>query len=101
VYDIEMRSTAFVLALGLALGLAACSGDQPPDAPNTCTGAVYDLCRDEHDCTVANCRPFGTIQVCTQACTDQMPCPAEENGDAVPCTNGFCVPAAANNCKLP
>lgn len=90
-----MRSTAFVLAI-----LVGCAGDEPPDAPNKCTGAVYDLCRDEHDCTVANCRPFGTIQVCTQTCDPATPCPVDENGAAGTCTGGFCAPAVANNCTI-
>ncbi len=93
-----MRSQAFVLAITIAL--AACSGDEPPPAQNTCTGAAYDLCNDEHDCTSMNCRPFGTIQVCTQVCAADTPCPDDAAGNAVPCTGGLCQPTTANDCKL-
>ncbi|MEP6861980.1 MAG: hypothetical protein ABJE66_15255 [Deltaproteobacteria bacterium] len=90
-----MRSAAL-----LVIAIAACSGDEPPPAQNNCTGAVYDKCNDEHDCTAMNCRPFGAIQVCTQVCSDTAPCPNDEMGNAVSCNSGLCQPAAANNCKL-
>jgi hypothetical protein len=97
-----MRSQACVVAIVLGLGLAigACAGDEPPPAKNTCTGAVYDLCNDEHDCTAMNCRPFGAIQVCTQVCVTDNPCPNDSAGNAVPCNNGLCQPAVANDCTL-
>ena len=90
-----MRSAAL-----LVIAIAACSGDEPPPAQNNCTGAVYDKCSDEHNCTGMNCRPFGPIQVCTQICSDSAPCPNDEMGNAVACNGGLCQPAAANDCKL-
>lgn len=90
-----MRSLPVVLVLSLG----ACAGDNPTTVP-TCTAKVYDLCRDEHDCTTANCRPFGSIQVCTQACSDTAPCPNDANGNTVACTNALCQPTVANNCTL-
>ncbi|MFT3692511.1 MAG: hypothetical protein QM831_05170 [Kofleriaceae bacterium] len=83
----------------LVLLLAACSGDSP-DGPTTCTGALYDKCVDEHDCLGGNCRPFGTFQVCTQACDTTTPCPADDTGNAAACTNNLCVPAEQNDCAL-
>ncbi|HEY0252928.1 MAG TPA: hypothetical protein VGC41_15440 [Kofleriaceae bacterium] len=85
--------------LAIALMLAACSGDMP-DTPDTCTGQLYDRCVDEHACMSQNCRPFGTIQVCTTTCSDTSPCPNDEDGNPVPCTNALCVPAKANSCVL-
>ncbi len=91
-----MRSLAFVAVIAIG----ACSGDEPPAAPNKCSGAVYDLCSDEHECASFNCRPLGTFQACTQACSDSAPCPRDENGDAATCTNSVCVPMAPNSCTL-
>lgn len=91
-----MRTLAFTVLVAIG----ACSGDTP-DGPDTCTGNLYDKCVDEHDCTTGNCRPFGTIQVCTQLCSDTNPCPNDAEGHAVTCTNMLCVPAVANACELP
>jgi hypothetical protein len=91
-----MRTLAIVLALA-----AACGDETVPPGPSTCTGVVYDSCRDEHDCSSANCRPFGSIQVCTQACSDTAPCPNDQAGNTVTCTNMLCPPTVANNCTLP
>ena len=90
-----MRSLAIVLAF-----TAACGDETVPPGPSTCKGAIYDSCRDEHECTSANCRPFGSIQVCTQVC-DIAPCPNDEMGNTVPCTNMLCQPTVANSCSLP
>ncbi len=80
--------------------IAACSGDEPPLAVNKCSGATYDLCTSEHDCASSNCRPFGTIEVCTQACGAAMPCPKDERGDSATCMNSVCAPNVANTCTL-
>lgn len=69
-------------------------------ASNVCTGAAYDPCTDNAQCMSGNCRAFGSagIQVCTQACDANNPCPMQ-NGAAVPCNNmGLCRPQAANAC---
>lgn len=97
-----MRSFALVFLL------AACSGDVPPvpDGGPKCSGALYDLCSTEHDCTSANCRPFnaGALQVCSQQCDASTPCPADETGVAGTCdmsgAQGSCKPAKANTCHL-
>lgn len=91
-----MRSFALVLVVSI---VAACAGDDPVTTP-ACTAKVYDVCRDEHDCSTANCRPFGSIQVCTQACSDTVPCPNDKAGNTVACSNMLCTPTVANDCKL-
>ena len=83
------------------VAVAACTGDPPPPAANKCTGAIFDLCNTEHDCTSANCRTFGTFQVCTQNCDANTPCPNDATGAAAACMNGLCQPAKANDCTLP
>lgn len=69
-----------------------------------CTGAVYDPCTSDAQCTAAGatCKAFNGagIEVCTVACTpgDDSTCPAQ-NGQPVTCNNmGTCKPAAANAC---
>jgi hypothetical protein len=90
--------TLLVLAI-----VGACTGDSPTGTGGTptCTGAIYDLCRDEHDCTSSNCRPFGAIEVCTQSCnTSDNPCPADSAGNAVTCdASMLCAATVANTCK--
>lgn len=92
-----MRSLAFVLVV-----IAACTGDPPPG--NTCTGAAFDLCSTEHDCTSQNCHLFSAdgFQVCTQMCDANTPCPNDATGAPATCNAmGVCKPAKANDCKLP
>ena len=67
-----------------------------------CTGAAYDPCTDNAQCTSNNCRLFNgsALQVCTTTCTpgDATTCPMQ-NGQAATCNNmGICKPAAANTC---
>ena len=105
--------TAYVVVV-FALGLAACGDDGSPSpidsggsgsdagSGTACTNALYDPCTDNTQCTSGNCRAFNMpapgIQVCTQACSANTPCPMQ-NGVAVTCTNaGVCRPAAANAC---
>jgi hypothetical protein len=92
-----MRSLAFVL-----LAFAACSGDPPPDQTNKCTGAAYDLCSTEHDCTSTKCQLFTGFQVCTQMCDANTPCPNDATGMPATCdaTLALCKPAMANACTL-
>jgi hypothetical protein len=89
------------LALVLVLSVGACAGDDPTTVP-ACSAKVYDPCRDEHDCTSDNCRPFGAIQVCTQSCNTDSPCPNDADGNTVTCdmTSLMCQPTVANNCTL-
>ena len=96
-----MRSLVFVsLAIVSLTAICACSGDEPPAAVNKCSGATYDVCTSEHDCTTFNCRPFGTFEACTQACSASAPCPKDENGDSATCANSICVPNVPNTCTL-
>lgn len=93
------------LALVLAVGLFACSGDQPkpPDGGFKCSGAVYDLCNTEHDCTSMACQLFtpDNFQVCTQPCSSTVPCPNDKAGNPGTCTAQLiCKPAAPNSCHL-
>jgi hypothetical protein len=89
----------------VVLGLAACSGDKPgTDGGQKCSGAAYDPCLTEHDCTNGNCRPFAAenFMICTQGCTpgDNTTCP-QQNGSAVTCNvSGLCEPAKTNSCKI-
>ena len=90
----------------LAVELWACSGSSPsvPDGGFKCTGAVYDLCNDEHDCTIEICQEFATegFQVCTTACSATMPCPKDSKGNVGTCdaTLNLCYPSVPNACHL-
>lgn len=92
-----MRILPYVMA-GLLAGCAGDAKNSNIDAADICTGKAYDSCRDEHNCASANCRPFGSLVVCSTSCTGTE-CPPQ-NGVAVPCTAGFCQPPMANSCTL-
>jgi hypothetical protein len=88
--------------------LAACSGgvDNPvPDAPDNapaCTGVTYDNCSANSDCASMDCHLFDAdaIQVCTQPCDGDNPCPNDSNGDPGTCNNkGICKPKQNTVCK--
>src|SRR5690348_4151025 len=92
------------IACALLFALAACGGgsggdDDGDDTPQTdapanppidspagpaCTGAVFDPCTSNDQCTSGNCKLFmgDGIQVCTQACTpnDNSTCPTDKSG---------------------
>lgn len=87
--------------------LIACGGgtDTPvPDAPDNapaCTGATYDNCNVNADCASQNCHLFSqdAIQVCTQPCDADNPCPDDSEGVAAECNNrGICKPANNTVC---
>ena len=98
--------------------LAACTnGDSKPavDAPKQidaghdapagalCTGAAFDPCTTNTQCTSNNCKLFNSaaLQVCTVTCTpgDNTTCPLDISGNHATCNNmGICKPTAANNC---
>ena len=88
--------------------IAACKtgGDSPPlpDADLSlplCTGVLYDSCRSASGCMSGNCHLYeqDAIQVCTQPCDANNPCPAQ-NGQPASCNNrGICKPPAANACR--
>jgi hypothetical protein len=95
----------------VVLALVGC-GSEPPPSPTdaalgddaaalpACTGAAYDPCTDNSQCDSQNCRLFmgQGIQICTQACDAQNPCPAFD-GQAVPCNMmGRCDPKMQNMC---
>jgi hypothetical protein len=66
-----------------------------------CTGAAYDPCTDNAQCMSNDCRVFmgDGIQVCSQTCDAQNPCPAF-NGVAVQCNGmGRCNPRGENMCQ--
>jgi hypothetical protein len=74
-----------------------------PGSGSACTGAVYDPCTDNTQCTSAMCHNYmsSALQVCTQACTagDNTTCPLDSSGNHGTCNNmSNCKPAAANNC---
>lgn len=89
-----------VIACGLTVS-AACSGDDGGSAP-ACTGALYDLCTDNADCTSNNCRMFNDlgVMVCTEACTPGgAACPTQDGAAAqCPMNAMVCRPPAATNC---
>lgn len=92
------------IALLLVLGLGACAGDEV-DMGNgpVCTHALYDNCLTEHDCMSGMCHYFmgDDFNACTQGCSASNPCPADPNGQPVPCNNmGICKPTAATACRV-
>ena len=99
-----MRKLAliFLFACSSSDGDPKPMGDAAIDAPPgvACTGAVYDPCTANTQCTSMNCRLFmqDNLQICTQTCTPGTACPMA-GSTAVMCNNsGFCKPPAANNC---
>ena len=103
---VAMRTSHFVIVFALALGACGDDGGSAPidsgGSGSACTNALYDPCTDNAQCTSNNCRSFNMpspgIQICTQACDANNPCP-QQNGATVQCTNaGVCRPSAANNC---
>ena len=97
------------IALALAVALAACGSssapstvDAPPPGPDapTCTGATYDPCTDPSQCMSGMCHDYtgAQLEVCTQTCSAQDPCPSQ-NGVTVACNMmGNCKPPMANAC---
>jgi hypothetical protein len=90
--------------LALLLSSAACTGDDGANANPQCTGKIYDLCHDEHDCTddATLCRPFDGGIYCTTGCTpgDDTSCP-KQHGKVVTCNaQSLCEAAAPNACIL-
>lgn len=91
-----------IYGLILVLVVACSGGDGPPqqidaaeqnidaavDAASlpACTGATYEMCTDNAQCTSQQCRVFmqDGIQICTQNCDAQNPCP-DFNGNPVLC----------------
>ena len=97
-----MTRFAFILVL------VACGGSDDTVAPQSdaasgplCTGAVYDTCTTNDQCSSQNCHLYNAngLQICTQACSATVPCPNDASGAAVACNMmGNCKPAVANNC---
>lgn len=90
----------------VALAIACGNTDTPladiPDNAPACTRATYDNCNSNADCDSDNCHLFSQdgIQVCTQACSAQAPCPDDGNGDPGICNNkGICKPLHNTVCK--
>ncbi len=100
-----MRSVIAVM-----FAVAACGGGDDggggaqPDAAGSaaaCTGAVYDVCTDNAQCSSQNCHYYqqSNFTVCTQACSASNPCPNDSSGTPGTCNNmGICKPAAATSC---
>jgi hypothetical protein len=98
-----MRS---VLAVFVGM-LAGCSGETPPNIDANplgprCSKQVYDLCAEEHDCTMMVCQNFAAdgLQVCSQGCATGLPCPKDRTGVEGTCVSGVCKPSVANMCHL-
>jgi hypothetical protein len=97
-----MTRFAFILVLA-ACGSGGGNSTPQVDAASgpPCTGAIYDPCTSNDQCTSQQCHVYGTagLQVCTQACSATVPCPNDTSGAAVTCNMmGNCKPAVANNC---
>jgi predicted small lipoprotein YifL len=93
----------------LLSALAACGGggtstplpDADLNAP-LCTGAVFDNCSANEQCTSQNCHLFrqSGFQVCVPACDAANPCPNDASGAPATCNNmGICKPLQANACR--
>ena len=98
-----MRIPSYLAASSLVFAIAAaCSGDDGANTNPECTKAMYDPCRDEHDCDSAMCRGIGTDVVCTMTCTPgDTSCPKFQ-GKAVECNaDGLCAPPGVTSCVLP
>lgn len=93
-----------IFALAAAVSLAACTADAPSvKGPHACTRALYDPCLDEHNCNSGVCGGFDDLMpTCSQACTPGgEPCPADQNGAAVPCDeHNLCHPAMTTDCTF-
>jgi hypothetical protein len=92
-----------VLACGGGSGSAPPAPDAASDAPPgpPCTGAVYDPCTMNDQCSSQSCHLYNAnaLQICTQVCNAAMPCPNDASGAAVACNQmGNCKPAVANSC---
>jgi hypothetical protein len=104
-YDGGMRSLLFLLAIAASACGGGGGGGSIPDAdPNAplCTGAVFDNCTSSDQCQSQNCKLFeqDAIQVCTQACDANNPCPDDASGNPATCNNrGICKPSRANACR--
>ena len=79
------------------IAVAGCAGDAPPPS-GKCTGATYDPCNAEHDCTSNLCQNFmgDGFQVCTQACDAVNVCPGAGTCNEM----GICKPAAPTECTI-
>jgi hypothetical protein len=91
-------SIARMIVLLVGVAWLGCAGDSPP-ASGKCVGALYDPCLEEHDCMSNLCQNFPNdgIQVCSQSCDAQNPCPDDATCDA---TTGACEPATPHDCSL-
>ncbi len=89
-----------MLAAIVVIG-SGCAGDETdPGGTPACTGAVYDQCTTEHECTSQDCRVVGTVQLCAQSCSATAPCP-DLDGEPVSCNaGGLCEPSAARECRV-
>ena len=90
---------------------AACTNSTSPaktdamgsGSGSACTGAMYDPCTDNSQCTSMMCHTYAQsgFSVCTQTCTagDNTTCPVDSSGNHATCNNmSNCKPAAPNNC---
>lgn len=74
------------------------------DTSATCTGALYEECVMNTDCTSGICREYNGLgfSACTTACTpgDDSTCPAHPQGAEVTCnrTQAQCRPSALAAC---
>lgn len=83
-------------------GMVGPMPDAPPGTP-LCTGVVYDWCASADECASHDCHFFEkqNMTICTQTCSDDVPCPPDHNGDPGTCNNrGICKPAEPNVCAL-
>ena len=91
-----MRKMLVIVIVGACAGDETDEGNTPP-----CTGALYDTCTNEHECMSNDCRPIGGTEMCTQACSAALPCPAEIDDTPVTCgAGGICEPSKPHVCRV-
>ena len=94
---------AFLISICLSTLLGCAGSDVDPGNGSVCMQALYDPCNEEHDCDSNMCQLFNdaNIQVCTQSCDADNPCPDDASGNPATCNNrGICKPAVANDCRV-
>src|SRR3954466_10517639 len=92
-----------IFALGACSSYEVHTVDAQGGQMRTCTGAAFDPCTTNDQCTSANCHLYNGagLQVCTQVCTvgDNSTCPVDASGANATCNNmGMCKPIKANDC---
>lgn len=86
--------------VAVSLAGTACSNGSKPEATQRCSGQLYDPCSSDDQCASGTCKLYANrgIHVCTQACSDDTPCPLHAGQPAACTKQKLCRPDAANAC---